>query len=441
MTLSRSAALVLCAALAATPLSAQSLTGSQQPLTGPLAGERVTPVATVGADGSVLAAWEEKHRGLYVRPLGEDLVPLSEGSLVVASDEIAPLPFRGRVRAHRDPQLATTRDGALLVWTEELDVVSADIFFERHDARGRRVLVQRLNARGTAVGSVREVSAGDGFHARPVLASRGNGAVVVWERRFGKEAAGVFARLLAADGTPQGQPIRVDEGSGARPAVAVLRGGGFVVVWEECCDAGGDRGIFGRFFARDGSAATPVLAVNGETFGDQRLPVVAANRLGRVFVAWQGPADGELDVIRVFGRRLAESGRLVGGELALSSGPGDDHSNPALVAGGAGDFLALWFSWEGPFRTAVMASSLRGNGRVGEAVQVSESVIDGQFEIGTAAAPDGSYLALWEGYLDTAEHTIMARRVGESASRAAAECLSVLHAFSTAGGDAPETCP
>jgi thrombospondin type 3 repeat protein len=84
-----------------------------------------------------------------------------------------------------------------------------------------------------------------------------------------------------------------------RPAVAVDGSGGFVVVWQSCCQDGSDSGVFGRSFDSAGAPTGPELQLNTYTTDLQGTPRIAVDGSGEFVVVWQsfgqdGSADGVL---------------------------------------------------------------------------------------------------------------------------------------------------
>ena len=105
--------------------------------------------------------------------------------------------------------------------------------------------------------------------------------------------------LLGAGATAQtraGGEFRVNTfttGKQARPSAAVLRGGGFVVVWQSEGQDGDSYGVFGQRYDSAGAAAGAEFRVSGYTTGWQRWPEVEALPSGGFVVAWSGPGVGE----------------------------------------------------------------------------------------------------------------------------------------------------
>lgn len=117
----------------------------------------------------------------------------------------------------------------------------------------------------------------------------------------------LLAQRFAPDGTPRGEPFRVNKTQGnfqSDPGVALQAGGSFVIVWAEDERDGDERGIFGRAFAANGMPRTPDFRINTTTAGDQHEPAIAAARQGPVVVVWTQRRSGE-SRSDVFARVLA----------------------------------------------------------------------------------------------------------------------------------------
>jgi hypothetical protein len=153
-----------------------------------------------------------------------------------------------------------------------------------------------------AVG-VRPVSGGDLRLA--VAALTGGGAVVAWVNNVG--GVFIFARRLAADGTPIGDAVRVDGSTllepgispQTEPSVAALADGGYVITWL------GNGVIYGRRFAADGTPLGPVTRINT---APANFPGGTVTAIGNGFVViWASGGAGE-----EFARFFDASGLLGG---------------------------------------------------------------------------------------------------------------------------------
>jgi hypothetical protein len=131
------------------------------------------------------------------------------------------------------------------------------------------------------------------------VARAGNGDFVVVYR----SAAGVFARLFDSEGAPRGPDFRVNQREGALEAdVAMAADGRFVVVWRGL-DEAGLPAVFARRFAADGTPMGDEITVNDPLAAGVgevalRSPAVSINAAGHFVVAW---AKGRLGLLGVPG--------------------------------------------------------------------------------------------------------------------------------------------
>lgn len=389
-------------------------------------GPQSTPAAAFHRSGSFVGIWESTLRGVVARFFHRNRAPVGDDVILQANDPIGPLPFRDSITVHKQPVLAMTRErNFLLVWTEEKQDVSIDIFFESRIVTARTLFGQMFNLNGQPLGNRFRIGEVDGgLENGADLAVDGNGDVTVVWRRFLDGEVGLFGRRFNGAGHPLSPEFRIDEGAGsteaARARVASLADGTSLVVWEGCCDDGGENGelgIFGRFFGDLGIAISDSFQINTTTEGNQRVPV-AVGEGGRFVVAWQGPT-GEVengrDVFRVYGRRIDLDSGLSGDERILSSGLGRAHSSPAVAVGIEDDVILTWMAWVDDFRVGVFGTRLSLEGEQIEpktdAFRISQNPIGGQFRLGLSATPLGRFLVVWEGFGDDGKLRIAARLV------------------------------
>lgn len=108
-------------------------------------------------------------------------------------------------------------------------------------------------------------------------------------------AAPISGRLLGADGTALDDGVvtinRRQYGQLVSPAAAALPGGGFVTAWQD--EAGRDGsgfGVFGRLLAADGTPQGRDFQIDVTAAGDQVDPVIAGGPGGAVVVWLSGKA-------------------------------------------------------------------------------------------------------------------------------------------------------
>lgn len=428
--------LTLALVLVSVPMGAQAMFETEEfQINVDETGPQSHPTAAFHRSGNFVTVWESTLRGVVARFFHRNRTPVGGDTELVTNDAIGPLPFKGPLTVHKQP-VVTTGQGQrfFLFWYEEEQDVSIDIFFESRFATDRTVYGRVFDLDGRPLGEPFRVGEVDGgLETQPQVTSDGNGDVtVVWRRVLDGEI-GLFGRRFSGDGQPLTPEFPINDGlvggeDGNRPAVASLGNGTSLVVWEACCDDGGEDGelgIFGRFFGADGTPLSDAFQINGTTAGNQRVPVVVGDQ-GRFVVAWQSPNgefEGSLPIFRVYGRRVnfveppavGPRDYLSGEERIVSSGLGRAHSSPALSVGIEGDVILTWMAWEENFRVGVFGTRLTLNGNQiepkTEAFRISQNTIGGQFRLGLTATPLGRFLSVWEGFNDEGKLGIAARLV------------------------------
>lgn len=149
----------------------------------------------------------------------------------------------------------------------------------------------------------------------PAIAMAADGRIfVAWTDRSadfvppgtdGSDNEGVVGQLIAADGSPIGENLRINafrKGSQLGAAVAATPNGGFLVAWSSGAGQDGDGyGVFARQFAANGLRLGGEIRMNLARQGNQAGVALALTPNGRGVAAWSGP-DG--DRPGVFARRL-----------------------------------------------------------------------------------------------------------------------------------------
>jgi hypothetical protein len=145
-----------------------------------------------------------------------------------------------------------------------------------------------------------------------------------------------------------------------------------------------------------GSPVGPEFRINTYTTNHQTLPAIAGDSSGNFVVVWElrqfapGPADS------VSGQRYSNSGLPLGTEFRVNTTTmGTFHSNPAIAADPAGNFVVVWEV------TLLAAGGLRG-----QRYASSGAPLGGEFSVGNsgynfnpavAADPAGHFIVVWEG--------------------------------------------
>jgi hypothetical protein len=271
---------------------------------------------------------------------------------------------------------------------------------------GRYLLKPVITARpgtGTAVVTTQEqrvnTRTADSQIQPDIAMLQGGGHVVVWSSPMtGTPTSGIFAQRYAADGTPAGGETLVSPSVGTdqvTPSVAALPDGGYVVVWAMLDSSGtaGGRGIgiFMRRFDEGGTASGSAQQVNSATLQEQALPQVAVLAGGDIVVAWhfvQAPDATGKQVAGVAIRRFGADGSPGGPETVVGGLGVTDLALAELPGGG---FVVVW-SQVIQAVTQIRAQAFDPAGAaVGAVVQVTDS---GEAPA-VASLDSGGYVVAW----------------------------------------------
>jgi len=182
----------------------------------------------------------------------------------------------------------------------------------------------------------------------------GGGFAAVWidASASGGDNSGlaVRGRLYDSDGNTVGSEFLVNSttaGNQTKPSIATLADGGFVVVWDDDSETGGDtdgRAIRGQVFAADGSTSGSEFLVNNTTAGGQGTPVVTALDTGDFVVTWNDEsatgADTSLGATR--GRLFASDGTPKGADFVVNTTTDNHQINATATALPNGRFVVTW---------------------------------------------------------------------------------------------------
>ena len=245
-----------------------------------------------------------------------------------------------------------------------------------------------------------------GHQDQPHLAFGPTGGFVAWQTASQQDKAQrVMLQRLGPDMTAMGSPIRLSQSSEANnelnPRVALLSGGGAIVVWE-----GGTRAaknIHVRFVNSNGAFISPELIANTYRGGVQDDPDVAVLADGSVVVVWSSLGQDGSDE-GVYGQVFTAAGARIGGEFGLTETVQGNQSDPAVVGLKGGGFAAAWMGEMVNGRNAAGANNLRGNiiGRLfdqyGRAATREFRLNEGDAIGGSpslAGSPDGGFVLAW----------------------------------------------
>ena len=296
---------------------------------GPNGARQYTPAVAVDGSGSFIVVWEDRRNidgDIYARRYAADGTPL--GANFRVNDDSGGA-------GQRSPAVAVDGSGnVVVVWTDERSDPNGDIYAQRYAADGSPLGANfRVNDDS---GGARQWS--------PAVAVDGSGNVaVVWtDGRQGDRD--IYGQRFASDGGPLGVNFRINDDSGRarqwRPAVAADGSGNVMVVWEdERNDTYGD--IYAQRYAADGSPVGANVKVNDDSGrAGQGSPAVAVDGSGNVVVVWTDERNGDQDV---YAQRYAAGGTPLGANFMISDDSGGARQySPAVAVDDSGNVVVAW---------------------------------------------------------------------------------------------------
>lgn len=335
--------------------------------------------------------------------------------------------------------VAAARDGShVVVWSSQ-----------NQDGSGWGVYGQRFDAAGAKVGGeflINQTTTSDQKYA--TVAMNGRGDFVVSWTSFSQDGSdnGVYARQYNAAGTARGDEFRVNTtttGAQDSPVVAMAADGRFLIVWEGQ-GTGDTDGIFGRWYAANGTATGLEVLINTTTSGVQSEPSVAMAPDGRSVVVWSdssgvwaqlfdasggfsGPgeihvesvgsagssdvemaADGSFVVAYrktlfdpgIYFRRYDDNGTLLSpfAQIVNSTTLGNQ-TNPSIAMDDTGNFVIVWEGNGTGDPDGVFGRSYAANGTALNYAEflINETITGPQSMSSAAMLNDGSFVVAWSG--------------------------------------------
>ncbi len=305
--------------------------------TGPGADRRYPDVAYNTQQDQYLVVWEHYDNaslvpgyGIYGRRVSGTGAVLDASDIIIQSNG-------GNLATPATPAVAyaSTTDNYLVVWAEAWHPmpIAWDIYG------------QVVSSSGALDGSQFSISKGNEEREQPDVAynRHANRYLVVWQQKAGTLWDVHGQQVHGGGGLYQGDiTIAAFANSSTAPSVAALpispTNDKFLVVWEAHY-APGDRNIYGRPVAEDGTPGLNFFAYSWEIGVDESSPAVAGSESNpQYFVVWRHP-QGVVDK-PIKGRAISYAGAPVSQQEAEFSGVNADH--PAVAYGPTGDFLAAW---------------------------------------------------------------------------------------------------
>lgn len=312
------------------------------------------PTVTALPDGRVFVSWESGDgadgdgTGLRGIVLDADAPGSTTDFLVNSVREPVDLPIGPGNQSQ--VALTTLSDGRVFaIWTS----------YDAGDGDGLTVRGRFFDGDGTALGEDFVVnSTGAGTQYQPNVVEMADGRLFVTYASFSPEVLGpgaILARVLSADGTPEGDDFVLAPESqlfAGAADVTLLADGRLLATWYAAGPITFTPGenptvepgtLQGLLLDPDGQPLGAPFQIN-DTPLDTNLSAPAAVTLptGEVFVAWYSGDGGDGDWGCLRGRVFDAAGQPLGSDFVLNSTPFNLNSNPSLSVGPDGRVLVAW---------------------------------------------------------------------------------------------------
>lgn len=318
------------------------------------------------------------------------------------------------------PDVAISPTNGIVVWQDNAT-----------DGDGWGISARRLDATLSGTLStfrVNATGAGDQEHARVALLKNG-GAAIVWQG--GQEGyQHIFARFLTPTNTfltTTDLAVSVFNNTSSfqvNPAVTVLNNSNLVVVWSSFNQAGANSllDVYAKILSPTGATIKGEFLVNEFTNYNQRTPAVAALKGGGFVVVWVSEQQQQAvpvlgtnttgvyptyqtssaplaPSVNIYARLYQNDGTAAGDEFRVDTAA-NPCANPSVAAGSDGGFMVAWSGrdtvvvsnqWD------VFARPFSSAGVGGVTLQLNTYVRGSQFAPRLAAISQ-DYLAVWTSY-------------------------------------------
>jgi hypothetical protein len=219
------------------------------------------------------------------------------------------------------------------------------------DGDGLGILAKRFDTQGKPIGDEFQVNifTTGNQNNSAVAMSKGGKFIIVWESvAQDGEGRGVFAQLYDLDGNVVKSEFQVNVTTASEqrePAVAIDPNGNFVVAWSSNNQDGNNYGVFAKVYDNNGNILKDEFQVNNFTTGAQRYPAVAMDQEGNFVVTWSSNAqDG--DSYGVYAKKFDLNGNMLIDEFLVNNFTTGNQRYSTIACEMHGNFLITWSSAE-----------------------------------------------------------------------------------------------
>ncbi|CAM9598666.1 unnamed protein product, partial [Ectocarpus fasciculatus] len=272
------------------------------------------------------------------------------------------------------------------------------------DGAGTGVYGQRYTASGFANGGefrINTYTTSD-QHAPRVDALTVGGVVVVWvSNGQDGDSSGIFGQRYAASGEKIGSEFRVNaftSNSQAEPVIAGLSNGGYIVSWSSYYQSTGSwNDVYAKLYAANGTTDNVDILVNTNTASYREDPDVALLTGGGYVIVWEGYNQGGDSLGGIYAQRYLATGARDGSEFHVNTNTANEQRDSSVAAMSNGGFVIVWHSDQ---------QDGSGNGIYGQRYTALGIKDGGEFRVNTyttgeqhttsvASLIDGVYVIIW----------------------------------------------
>ena len=215
---------------------------------------------------------------------------------------------------------------------------------------GPGIKAQIFNSTGAKVGAELAMAA-SGNYAPQITSLANGGFVLVWhDGQYSVDD--VRAQVYSAAGVSVGTEILVNtSGTGAtfstqnEERVVALSNGGFAVAWTDNNGDDSSHAVKTRVFNDQGSPVSSELLVNTVTVGSQLHSQMTALKGGGFVITWENWSGVNLGTsgIDINAQIFSNSGARVGSEILANTQTGSGQTDPQITALDSGGFAVSWW--------------------------------------------------------------------------------------------------
>jgi hypothetical protein len=223
--------------------------------------------------------------------------------------------------------------------------------------------------------------------------------VITWNGAGASDNKGIYARYYERNGTPIGTDFQVNTyttDTQTYSSVAMNSSGNFVIAWDSYGQDGNGRGIYAQRYDNNCNPEGTEFRVNTRIPWDQSNPAVAMDSNGNFIVTWQS-YDQDGDGCGIYAQRYDNNGNPLGGEFRVNNYITNNQEDASVAMNSNGDFVVAWSSFGQDGNSwGIYAKCYNSNGNPkGTEFQVNTHTEDIQWKPSVAIDSDGDFVIAW----------------------------------------------